>query len=260
MLIGHSSSIASSPGQFSGEMPDAVLRPRFQSLEQRAGKFVERGKPKLGKRVFAGGDDVVIEVDQVDDAKVDLADRIGVVVEQGDHALLVTARQVEFFLDLTLDRRLVSARTGFAGTGVDGIHVAADTDGNLRVQPVFAAGFAAGVVKDAVAVSEHAIGDELLVGRILLGFGAVHEEMVRGVEQTFHRRFDPFGPDAVKISDFLKQRARHHQHLLTGVFRHAGRVAERGRRGEEKIGGIGGDAKGKAGLPNRFRTSRFDSV
>ena len=38
-------------------MPNAVLRPRFKPLEQRTGKLVQRGKAKLGKRVFSGGDD-----------------------------------------------------------------------------------------------------------------------------------------------------------------------------------------------------------
>jgi len=229
MLIGHSSSIASSPGQFSGEMPDAVLRPRFQSFEQRAGKLVERGKPKLGQRVLAGGHGVTIEVDQVDNAEVDLADRIRVVVEQGDHALLVAAGEVEFLLDLAVDGGLVGVRAGLAVAGVDRVDMAADADGNFRVEPAFAAGFAAGVVEDAVAVAEDAVGDELLVRRVLLGLGAVHEEMVRRIEQPLHRGLDTLRQQTMEGPDLLQQRARHHQHLLTGVFRHARRVARRGR-------------------------------
>ena len=102
-------------------------------------------------------------LDEVDDAEVDLADGIRLIIDQGDDGFAVAAFEIELFGEFAGDGGVVGGGAGAAFTGVDGIDVTADADGDFRVEAAFATGLAAGVVEHAVAMAEHAIGDELLV-------------------------------------------------------------------------------------------------
>lgn len=50
------------------QMPDAVLRPGFQALEQRAVQLRQRGEGEVGQGVLAGGHRGRCQLDEMDDA------------------------------------------------------------------------------------------------------------------------------------------------------------------------------------------------
>jgi len=98
------------------------------------------------------------------------ADRVGVVVEQ--------ANQPE--VGLPVRRELLAPFAAEAiGQGiltlVDGVEVATDPDARLAMQPRVAAGLAALHQEDSAAVAHHDVGNQLLVGGIVLGDRALDE-------------------------------------------------------------------------------------
>lgn len=60
---------------------DTAAGPGFKSVVEVATEFFEAGEREIGDGVFVGGDIIVFQVDHVDDAEVDLADVVGVVIE-----------------------------------------------------------------------------------------------------------------------------------------------------------------------------------
>src|SRR5690606_9163828 len=111
--------------------------------------------------ILAGLHGVGFQLHEVDDAEMHLADRIRVVVEQGDDAVAGFSRQVQLFLDFPGNGGEIGGHAAAAFLHVHGIHVAAHTYGDFRVQAAFPARFSPRVVQHAVAVAEHAIGDDL---------------------------------------------------------------------------------------------------
>ena len=101
-----------------------------------------------------------------------LGQPIGVVIEQRNNLVAVATADVELLVDLAFDTGHVGVHAEVVFTLVDGVDVAADTDGNLCVEPGLATGFASGVVKIACLRSilhpENAVGDELFVRRVVL--------------------------------------------------------------------------------------------
>ena len=62
------------------------------------------------------------------------------------------------------------------------------------------------------------------MGRVRFGFLAVHEEVVLRVEQPVDGLVQAVGADALEGADGIEQRTGDYEHLLTGVFGHAGEV------------------------------------
>jgi hypothetical protein len=216
-------------------MLDAVLRPGLQAFEEWSTQFLKGGERELRKRVFAGEDFVVLQFNEVDDAKMDLADGIGVVVDEGDDGLRVAAIEVKFLGQFTGNCSVVGGSAGATVAGVHRIDVAADADGDLGVKAALPTRAAASVMKNAVAVADHAVSDELLVGRVFFSCGAVHEEVVRRIEKAIHRVLDTLGAEAMKDPGFLKQCTWHYQYFFARVFRHRGEHSD-GQASAKRIG------------------------
>ena len=227
-------------------MADAVLGPGFEAVEEGAVEFGEFGEGEVGEGVFAGVDGLTLDLDEVDDAEVDLADGIGVVVEEGDDAVGVGEVEDEFLVEFAFDGGAVGVGAGAAFAGVDRVDVAADADGAEGVEAGLAAGFAAGVVEDAGAGADDAVGDELLVGGVFLGGGAVHEEVVGGVEQRGDGGVEEIGFQALEGAEGIEDGAGDDEDLFTGVFGHARKVGERARRGGGKT--VGGEEEPRRGV------------
>ena len=108
----------------------------------------------------------------MDDPEVDLADRVGFVVEQGDDLLGGRGGEGEFFVKFAGHGGMIGVRACAAAAGIDRIDVPADADGDLGMEPAFAAGLAAGVVEDLIAAAEDARLRFALAGLFL-----VHPEL-----------------------------------------------------------------------------------
>ena len=178
----------------------------------------QRRKRKIGQGVFTRGNGVGFEIDQVHNAQMDFAHRIGVVVKQADDALTLTTWKFKLFIKFARNGGVVDLRPRTTAVGIDGVDVTADTDGNFRMQSAFAAGFSASVMQDAFTVTKDTIGNELLERRIILGLGAIHEKMIRRIEQLLHRRVHAVGAKSFKNPELLEQLAFHHQDQLACVF------------------------------------------
>src|SRR4051794_12362523 len=92
---------------------DADLRPGFELLAEvaDAGQGEELG---VGEAVLAGGDGGPSQVVEVDDAEVDAADRVGVVVDQADAADRAFAPDVNLLVELATQGDLVGVERGAA--------------------------------------------------------------------------------------------------------------------------------------------------
>ena len=102
------------------------------------------------------------------EADVDRADRGRVVVEQPD------GREVGLEVRDELLGPLAGEPAG--DVAVARVEVAADADRPAVVEPRVAAGARPAHEEPALAVAEHEVRDHLLVGRVLLGVAAAHEE------------------------------------------------------------------------------------
>src|SRR3954449_5786642 len=90
---------------------DADLRPGFELVPEvaDAGQGEELG---VGEAVLAGGDGGLAQVVEVDDAEVDAADRVGVVVDQADAADRAVAPDVHLLVELATQGDLVGVERG----------------------------------------------------------------------------------------------------------------------------------------------------
>jgi hypothetical protein len=114
----------------------------------------------------------------VDDAEVNTADFVGVVIEQGDHPILVGGMEAEFLIDFAFDRGLVGQGVQSEESLIVIVHVAADPDGAFGHEALFSRFFASDVVEYPASVDEKYVGDDLF--KFLVGFGrsALGEEVV----------------------------------------------------------------------------------
>jgi hypothetical protein len=167
--------------------------------------------------VFVGLDVVIFEVEDVDDTEVDGTDFVGVVIDEADDALGVAAGKDQFFGDLTVDgveiERATEAVMGF----VDGVDVAADADAAFGVEAFFAGGTAAGVAEVAAVVVEEGVGDELFVGGVEFGGGALHEEIGAWGEDGGEVAFG-VGVETLEAAEFIEEGAGNDE----DVFGHGG--------------------------------------
>ena len=153
--------------------------------------------------------------------EVDTAHRVGIVIEQGDDLVLVLFRQDQFLLDLAGDGGMVGIRAGFSTAGVHRVHMAAHAHGNFGMQSAFSARFSPRVMQDTPTAAEHAVGNQLLVARVVFSRGAVHEKVVRRVQQPCHGLTQVCRSNAFEGPYFIKKRPRDHQHLFSCILRHA---------------------------------------
>lgn len=154
-------------------------------------------------------------------AEMDLADRVGFVVQKADDAHFVIAIDFELFIEFALDCGVIGGCSRAALAHIHRIDVATDSDGEFRVEAVFPTGLAAGVVEHPIAAFKNAIRDELFVAGIVLRFRALQEKMAFLTEQNLHCVIGALGFEAFEHSDFLKQVTFHDQHFFTCIFWHA---------------------------------------
>ena len=94
-------------------------------------QFREGEELKVADGVFAREDAGGFDVDQVDDAEVDAADVVAVVVEEGDGALAVVAGDGEFLVEFPFDGAAVGCFVEVGGVRVAVIDVSADSEGKF---------------------------------------------------------------------------------------------------------------------------------
>lgn len=154
--------------------------------------------------VLVGADLIMVEIKEMDDSEVDLADFVGVVVDESDDFLGVIALEHQFFHDFTFD----AVEIGGFGEGVfafiDRIDVTADADALLGVEAFFTGFSATGVNEVFPLMMKDGVGDDLLVGGVKLGVGAGKKEISAGGEDGVQVAFG-FRLEALEGTQFIKQ-------------------------------------------------------
>lgn len=139
---------------------DEEAGPSFEEVGLGAeGGEVEEGE--VGKGGFARADFVGGEFDEVDDAEVDLADIVGVIIEQGEESGGVGAGEVNFLGQLAFDGPLIHGEIDRAMEAVVFVDMPSDADGGFGHEAFFAGAAATEVAEDAALVAEDAVGDDL---------------------------------------------------------------------------------------------------
>ena len=163
--------------------------------------------------IFARADIRGIHLDKVDNTEMDPADFIAVVIKQGNGPLAVGSRNFQLLVQLALDGAAVSGLVEVLGVRVAVIDVAADTDGHFGMEAGFAAGLSPRVAEDPIAAPDNKVGDELFVGRILLGRGAREEEVAARVEEGGHVAVR-LEAESFERAQFFENPARHHENVF----------------------------------------------
>ena len=148
------------------------LRPRLHSEVEDA-HLVERQHLACELVGFADRDVVGIALDEKHDAEVHARNRRGVVVEQAEQRGVEAA----FVHDLLLPLALQPIRDRVPAAEIARVDVAADAQRVLLAQPSLGRRPQPVGEEVLVAVVEHDVRDDLLVGRVILDLGARLEEM-----------------------------------------------------------------------------------
>ncbi len=167
--------------ELSAQCVHTELGPCFEAFVGGACELFEGVEAEVGEGGFVGGDLIRFEVEAVDDAEVDGADGVAVVVDGGEEFLSVSSLDADFFPDFAFDSCHVGVEV--VGEAVHGVDVAADADGHFVVQARFAAGASAGVGEDAALVAEDGVGDDLFVFGGVFGEFAVDVVRDAGLEE-----------------------------------------------------------------------------
>ena len=198
-----------------GEVLHAMGGPRFQDI---VGLEVFEGlEGELGDGSFVGGDVFGVEVEEVDDAEMDAADRVTVIVDEANDALGVIVGDVKFFVDFAFDARHVEVTFERGHLFVLGVDVAADADGTPGGEALLAGFAAADVAQEASLVVKNGVGDDLLVARVVFGEVALEKEVVLGVEDEGEVVVG-VGIEAVEVSEFVEEAAFDDEDFFVGVF------------------------------------------
>ena len=104
----------------------------------------------------------------MDHAEMDLADFVGVIIEECDDALLVGAAELEFLVHFAFDTREVGVALQRCLLGVLGIDVPADPQAAFGGEPLFTALLAAHIMQQPSLAVEERVGNDLLVRRVRL--------------------------------------------------------------------------------------------
>lgn len=107
-----------------------------------------------------------VELPVVDYAEVDLADGVGIVVEECDYLVGVVGGNVDFLFDFAGERGDVNVAVVGAEEGdfvIDGVDVAPDADGAVADEARFAGPFAADIAEDLAVAGHYNVRDYLLV-------------------------------------------------------------------------------------------------
>ena len=149
----------------------------------------------------------------MDNAEVDLADRVGIVVDQADDALGVRAVEGDFLFDFAGDALEIGVFAQMGLAGILAVDVTADAYAGLGMQPGFPAFFATDILEHLATVVEDAIRNDLLVAGILFGGTTRQETIVGLIEQCRHVPV-VFGTQTMEGSKGIKQGAGHHQDMF----------------------------------------------
>ncbi len=188
-------------------MVDAELAPRFQRILPLA-EFGDGEEAGFGDDALAFAGFFFREPENVDDAEVDFADFVRVVVEQRDDVVRVGCFDEHFLRHLALDGGVVGVAVEGKKALVAVVHVAADAHAAFGDEALFAGFFAANVVEYGVARDDEDVGDDLLEVGVRLGGLARGEEVVFASEErgeiAVHVEAEP-----LKHAELLDERTAH---------------------------------------------------
>jgi hypothetical protein len=133
-----------------------------------------------------------------------------VVVDHADAFVPKPRLQKDFLVDFAVHGLMVLP---VAGQPVGRGHMSTDADRPLAVEPPFASGLAAPVVKDLTVVAKQAILDELLVAGVFLDFAPRAKAGEGRIEQCLEVPVN-VAQEALKVSDLMEQERRNAQHMF----------------------------------------------
>src|SRR5690606_28383947 len=121
-------------------------------------------------------------------------------------ALAVAAAEHEFLSEFAFQAVEVHRLAHAVVSLVDRVDVAADAEAATGDEAFFTRAAAAAVAKVAALVAEDRIGDELLVGRVLLGGGALHEKVRARCQHGVQVAFG-VGLETLEAAEFVEEGA-----------------------------------------------------
>ena len=156
--------------------------PGFEPVVEWACELIEGVEAHVGQFLFEGGDDIAVELEAVDDAEVDGADFVRIIIDDGVKLLGGVAGEGDFLADFSFHSCEVGGDV--ICKPVDGVDVTADAQGHFVVQSGFTAFFSAGVGEDFSLVAEDGVGDDLLVAGALFSDIAVQVVSHPGLQES----------------------------------------------------------------------------
>ncbi len=196
-------------------MPHTDRGPGLQVLNPRH-QFVQAQELPILDGVFDRRSPGSLSNKEMHHVKVDLADFVGVVIDETDDFLRVAAGEHQLFLNLALHTIQIGRLGQGVLTLVVRIDVSADADALLGHEALLARLPATGVDEVSTLMMEDGVGDDLLVRRVILRVwpGLMKKSHPRGQDRlqiTLHIRLKP-----LKRPEFIKERAGDHQDMLDG--------------------------------------------
>ena len=162
---------------------EADLAPGFEQITA-LGEFFAGEKFQLGDGGFVGGDVFGFQIEDVNDAEVNFADFVGIIVQQGHDPLRMFAADFEFLVHFAFHTGVVGIAFQRGLFGVFGVNVATDAQAPLGGEALFAALFAADVMQQFPPAMEQRVRDDLLVGRIVFSVVPEEEKVVFRVQEA----------------------------------------------------------------------------
>ena len=156
------------------------------SNSPRMSQTVDNGRNSaFGQAFFPRHNARVLELEEVDDAEVNLPNGSGVVIDEPDPANTAGGLDLDFLVEFAPHGRLISLEA-LSPFSVFFRDVAADAERSQAMQPRLALRLAARVAKHSVAAPEYDVGDDLLEARIVFDPRAGQELNQLGHEQAAH--------------------------------------------------------------------------
>lgn len=140
-------------------------------------QFINGPEVQILDGFLIGLDFVGLEIEQVDHTEVNLADFVGVVVDEADDFLCVSALDDELFLQFAFNGVVIGGGAETVLTLVVGVDVSANTDALFGVETFLARLATAGIDQKAVLMAQDVVRDDLFMGRIKFRIWAWQEEV-----------------------------------------------------------------------------------
>jgi len=186
------------------EMVETKLRPGLHLLTSGL-ELLNRNKLNLGDDLFVFLYLFRRTKQYMHHPKMNPTDLGGIVVDQANRSCVEGSLNREFFAYLSFDSILKRLQADGKKRMVFIIDVAADANGSFGNQTLFAGLLATNIMKNALSVSDHHIGDDLFEIRIRLCLGAGLKTVVLLIKDYWQIAIN-LGSETLKKAKLLKNR------------------------------------------------------